>query len=48
MTAGLHPGAVVSLHTGHAHTVAAFEPMVAAARRQGLAPVRVRDLLVAG
>jgi peptidoglycan/xylan/chitin deacetylase (PgdA/CDA1 family) len=44
-TAGLHPGAVVSLHTGHAHTVAAFEPMVDAARRQGLAPVRVRDLL---
>jgi peptidoglycan/xylan/chitin deacetylase (PgdA/CDA1 family) len=41
----LHPGAVVSLHTGHANTVAAFEPMIAAARRQQLVPVRVADLL---
>jgi peptidoglycan/xylan/chitin deacetylase (PgdA/CDA1 family) len=46
VAAGLHPGAVVSLHTGHANTVAAFEPMVAAARRRSLTPVRVRDLLV--
>ena len=45
VAAKLHPGAIVSLHTGHAHTVAAFEPMVTAARRQGLAPVRVGDLL---
>ncbi|MCA1845331.1 MAG: polysaccharide deacetylase family protein [Actinobacteria bacterium] len=44
-TAGLRPGAVVSLHTGHANTVAAFEPMVAAARRQSLTPVLVRELL---
>jgi peptidoglycan/xylan/chitin deacetylase (PgdA/CDA1 family) len=43
---GLHPGAVVSLHTGHANTVAAFEPMVAAARHRSLTPVRVSDLLV--
>jgi peptidoglycan/xylan/chitin deacetylase (PgdA/CDA1 family) len=43
--AGLHSGAIVSLHTGHANTVTAFEPIVAAARHRGLAPVRVRDLL---
>ncbi|HEY0399190.1 MAG TPA: polysaccharide deacetylase family protein [Acidimicrobiia bacterium] len=43
--AGLHPGAVVSLHTGHANTVTAFEPMVAAARQRALTPVRVSDLL---
>jgi len=43
--AGLQPGAVVSLHTGHANTVAAFEPMVAAARERSLTPVLVRDLL---
>ncbi|HVW32333.1 MAG TPA: polysaccharide deacetylase family protein [Acidimicrobiia bacterium] len=43
--AGLHPGAIVSLHTGHGNTVGAFSPMVAAAREQGLTPVRVRDLL---
>ena len=42
---GLQPGAVVSLHTGHANTVAAFEPMVAAARERSLTPVLVRDLL---
>ncbi|MCA1842724.1 MAG: polysaccharide deacetylase family protein [Actinobacteria bacterium] len=45
VTAGLHPGAVVSLHTGHANTVAAFEPMVAAARTKSLTPVLVRELL---
>ena len=45
VTAGLRPGAVVSLHTGHANTVAAFEPMVTAARGQGLTPVLVRELL---
>ena len=44
-TTGLRPGAVVSLHTGHSNTVAAFEPMVAAARRRSLTPVLVRDLL---
>ena len=45
VAAKLHPGAIVSLHTGHAHTVAAFEPMVTAARGHGLTPVRVGDLL---
>ena len=45
VTAGLQPGAVVSLHTGHANTVAAFEPMVAAARARSLEPVLLRDLL---
>jgi peptidoglycan/xylan/chitin deacetylase (PgdA/CDA1 family) len=45
VAAKLHPGAIVSLHTGHAHTVAAFEPMVTAARAHGLTPVRVGDLL---
>lgn len=43
--AGLHPGAIVSLHTGHAGTVEAFEPVVAAIRAAGLEPVLLRDLL---
>lgn len=41
----LHPGAIVSLHTGHAGTVEAFEPMVAAIRAAGLKPVLVHDLV---
>jgi len=45
VAAKLHPGAVVSLHTGHANTVAAFEPMVTELRRRRLTPVRLRDLL---
>jgi peptidoglycan/xylan/chitin deacetylase (PgdA/CDA1 family) len=45
VSAALHPGAIVSLHTGHAGTVEAFGPMVAAARDQGLRPVLLRDLL---
>ena len=45
VAAKVHPGAIVSLHTGHANTVAAFEPMVADARRRGLTPVRLGDLL---
>ena len=45
VAAGLRPGAVVSLHTGHPNTVAAFEPMVTAARTKSLTPVLVRDLL---
>jgi len=43
--AGLHPGAIVSLHTGHVGTVAALEPIVTAVRAAGLEPVLVRDLL---
>jgi len=45
VSGALHGGAIVSLHTGHAGTVEAFEPMVRAARARGLHPVRVRDLL---
>jgi peptidoglycan/xylan/chitin deacetylase (PgdA/CDA1 family) len=45
VAARLHPGAIVSLHTGHANTVTAFEPMVADARRRQLTPVRLGDLL---
>lgn len=43
--AALHPGAIVSLHTGHTGTVEAFEPVVAAVRAAGLEPVLLRDLL---
>jgi peptidoglycan/xylan/chitin deacetylase (PgdA/CDA1 family) len=42
---GLHPGAVVSLHTGHAGTVTAFDEIVASVRAAGLQPVLLRDLL---
>jgi len=45
VAAKLHPGAILSLHTGHANTVAAFEPMVAEVRRRRLTPVRVGELL---
>jgi peptidoglycan/xylan/chitin deacetylase (PgdA/CDA1 family) len=45
VTAGLRAGAVVSLHAGHANTVAAFEPVVTAARHRSLEPVLLRDLL---
>jgi len=43
--AGLKPGSIVSLHLGHAGTVAAFPTLVADARAKGLEPVLVRDLL---
>jgi peptidoglycan/xylan/chitin deacetylase (PgdA/CDA1 family) len=42
---GLKPGSIVSLHLGHAGTVAAFPTLVADARARGLDPVLVRDLL---
>jgi peptidoglycan/xylan/chitin deacetylase (PgdA/CDA1 family) len=45
VTSALHAGAIVSLHTGHAGTVTAFEPIVAAAKRHGLRPVTVTELL---
>ena len=48
VSAGLRPGAIVSLHTGHAGTVTAFAPMVAAARHLGLRPVALRELLATG
>jgi peptidoglycan/xylan/chitin deacetylase (PgdA/CDA1 family) len=44
-TAGLHPGAIVSLHTGHPGTVQAFAPIVAAISAAGLKPVVLSDLL---
>jgi len=43
--AELKPGSIVSLHLGHAGTVAAFPTLVADARARGLQPVLVRELL---
>jgi peptidoglycan/xylan/chitin deacetylase (PgdA/CDA1 family) len=48
VSAGLRPGSIVSLHTGHAGTVAALDPILAAARARGLQPVRLQQLLAAG
>jgi peptidoglycan/xylan/chitin deacetylase (PgdA/CDA1 family) len=44
-TSGLHPGAIVSLHTGHPGTVEAFAPIAAAISAAGLKPVLVSHLL---
>jgi len=41
----LRPGSIVSLHLGHAGTVAAFPTIVTDVRSRGLEPVLVRDLL---
>jgi len=43
--AALKPGSIISLHLGHAGTVAAFPTLVADIRARGLEPVLVRDLL---
>jgi peptidoglycan/xylan/chitin deacetylase (PgdA/CDA1 family) len=43
--AGVQAGSIVSLHFGHAGTVAAFPVVVAAIRDRGLEPVLVRHLL---
>jgi peptidoglycan/xylan/chitin deacetylase (PgdA/CDA1 family) len=43
--AGLHPGAIVSLHTGHAGTVDALPSILDAITAQGLRPVTVSRLL---
>lgn len=43
--AGIHPGAVVSLHTGHRGTVDAMAGMLAGASAKGLRLVTVSDLL---
>jgi peptidoglycan/xylan/chitin deacetylase (PgdA/CDA1 family) len=43
--AGVQRGSIVSLHTGHAGTVQAFEPVVAFIRSRGLRPVTVSQLL---
>jgi len=45
VAAGLRPGSIVSLHLGHAGTVAAFEGVVGVIRGRGLVPALVRDLL---
>ncbi|HEY3703038.1 MAG TPA: polysaccharide deacetylase family protein [Acidimicrobiales bacterium] len=42
---GLQPGSIVSLHTGHAGTVQAFQPIVAAIRARSLRPLTVSQLL---
>ena len=44
--AGVQPGSIVSLHFGHAGTVAAFPGIVSAIRDRGLEPVLVKQLLV--
>jgi len=43
--AGVQAGSIVSLHFGHAGTVAAFPGVVAAIRDRGLEPALVRHLL---
>jgi peptidoglycan/xylan/chitin deacetylase (PgdA/CDA1 family) len=45
VAAGLAPGSIVSLHTGHAGTVAALPHIIAAVRARGLKPVPVHQLL---
>ncbi|MEO7518233.1 MAG: polysaccharide deacetylase family protein [Acidimicrobiales bacterium] len=45
---GLHPGAIVSMHTAHEGTVAALPDVVAAVRAAGLRLVTVGDLLGPG
>ncbi len=41
----VQPGSVVSLHFGHAGTIAAIGPLVAALRERGLAPVTMTELM---
>jgi peptidoglycan/xylan/chitin deacetylase (PgdA/CDA1 family) len=45
VAAGLRPGSIVSLHTGHTGTITALDPIVAAARARGLQPVLLHRLL---
>jgi len=45
VTQALHPGSIVSLHTGHAGTVEAFPALVAMIRARHLEPVRIGDLI---
>ncbi len=45
VAAGLRPGSIVSLHLGHAGTVAAFERIVTNIRNRGLSPALVGDVL---
>jgi peptidoglycan/xylan/chitin deacetylase (PgdA/CDA1 family) len=46
VAAGLRPGSIVSLHTGHAGTIAALAPILSAARARGLQLVPLHRLLV--
>ncbi len=43
--AGLQPGAIVSLHSGHRGTVDALEPLVGAIRARGYQLVKVSDIV---
>jgi peptidoglycan/xylan/chitin deacetylase (PgdA/CDA1 family) len=45
VAAAVRPGSIVSLHLGHAGTVAAFEGIVSTIRSKGLAPALVSDVL---
>jgi peptidoglycan/xylan/chitin deacetylase (PgdA/CDA1 family) len=47
IAAGLRPGSIVSLHTSHAGTIAALDPILATVRTRGLQPVRLQQLLAA-
>jgi peptidoglycan/xylan/chitin deacetylase (PgdA/CDA1 family) len=46
VAAGLRPGSIVSLHTGHAGTIAALPAILATTRTHGLHPVPLHRLLV--
>jgi peptidoglycan/xylan/chitin deacetylase (PgdA/CDA1 family) len=45
VSAGLRPGSIVSLHTGHPGTIASLDPILAAARARGLQLVSLQQLL---
>jgi peptidoglycan/xylan/chitin deacetylase (PgdA/CDA1 family) len=45
VAAGLAPGSIVSLHTGHTGTVSALPHIVTAVRARGLEPVLLHRLL---
>ncbi|HEX9343399.1 MAG TPA: polysaccharide deacetylase family protein [Actinomycetota bacterium] len=46
VAAGVRPGSIVSLHTGHAGTVTAMSDILATLHNRGLEPVPLRRLLV--
>jgi peptidoglycan/xylan/chitin deacetylase (PgdA/CDA1 family) len=47
VASGVQPGSIVSLHLGHAGTVAAFERILGVLQSRGLKPALVRNLLAA-
>ena len=47
VAAGVQPGSIVSLHLGHAGTVAAFERILGVVQSRGLKPALVRTVLAA-